>query len=337
MRGSVCVLLCLSLGGAGGSAVGAEIQAYAGTVAGAAFGGGGFACATSGPTIGNGWFAGIALPTEGFAGCNLAGGIENKTAAAGSLSASQSVVGPTAPGQFIGSADALASFGTLGVAATGSKEGPTSSFTYGSAAAFARFQDELTITSPGVANGTLGAINFSFLLDGTMTNSHVAPYTQQADARLGVRVNGLFIWDAFRATMINDTIPYVRGGSVGLPGGFTLGLGSVSGSAEITTTAFFGFVWGTPFTLEVALMNSLNPCCYGATQTVDFLNSARLSGIQVYTASGAVPDFNVASGSGTAYSAAGIGPVPLPAAVWLTASGFVALGGWQRRIQNRAR
>lgn len=68
---------------ASGAASAQALQAYAGAVAGVAQGTGGiFACATSGPTIGDGWFAGLRMPTEGFAGCNLQGGIQNQTGTA---------------------------------------------------------------------------------------------------------------------------------------------------------------------------------------------------------------------------------------------------------------
>jgi hypothetical protein len=71
-----------------------EVRAYAGVVAGNASGTGAFACATSGPTIGDGWFAGLRLPTEGIAGCNLNGGADDKVGAAGPLTSSFAASGP---------------------------------------------------------------------------------------------------------------------------------------------------------------------------------------------------------------------------------------------------
>lgn len=331
MRAGVRLLFVSVLGVSAGPVAGAEIQAYAGVAAGIAFGGGGFACATGGPTIGNGWFAGIALPTEGFAGCNLAGGIQNQTAGSGTLTSFQDVTGPAAAGQFTGSAEATASFGRLGVLAEGTKQGATSGFHYDGAAAFARFADSLTIAHASVPTGTAGGVSFTFTVDGSMGGVSNAPYTQQADTRLGVRINNTFIWDVFRATVINDTIPYVRGGSVGLPGDFTIVPGSLSGEATLTTTAAFAFQWGVPFTLEVALMNSLRPCCYGTSLFSDFLHTSVLSGITAYGPAGAVPGFTVVSASGTAYGPDGVGPVPLPAAGWLLLAALGLLSGLRAR------
>src|ERR671921_778697 len=51
----------------------AQLRANAGVVAGNAQFGPQFQCATSGPTIGPPWFAGLTLPTEGIAACGLSG------------------------------------------------------------------------------------------------------------------------------------------------------------------------------------------------------------------------------------------------------------------------
>ena len=155
--GTAACLAALLSGGLPTSAS-AEVQAYAGAVGGQAQGSGSpFACATSGPTIGDGWFAGIALPTEGFAGCSLSGGIDNKVAAGGTLMSTQAVTATVGSGgTFTGQADAIASYGKLGVSASGTMTGTTSAFIYHQAASFARFQDTWTITAPGIATGTAG-------------------------------------------------------------------------------------------------------------------------------------------------------------------------------------
>lgn len=326
------VFLTLLIAANGAPVAAAELQAYAGVVGGLAFGNGGFDCATSGPTIGNGWSSGLSLPTEGMAFCHLAGGVDNQISASGPLHAAQSVVGPSASGQFIGSASAHAEYGRLGVAASGSKAGGTSSFNFDSAASFARFQDELTLNNPAFATGTAATVSFSFHIEGSMSSASNAPFTQQSDVALGVRVDSGGIFDVFRATLINDQLPFVRGGSSGLPGAFNSGPGVLSGAADITSLGGFNFQWGVPFKLEVALRTLLNPCCFGTSQTTDFFNTARLSGITVNGAGGPITDFLVSSSSGTAYSAAGVTAVPLPCSLPLLGAGLAALG-----LRRRAR
>lgn len=313
-------------------AAAAELQAYAGAVGGIASGtGGAFACATSGPTIGAGWFAGITLPTEGFAGCSLGGSIDNKSAASGPLTAFANVAAPVSAGSFTGEARARASYGSLGVAASGTMTGATSSFTYHQAAGFARFQDTLTLSKPGVATGTAGVVNFTFLIDGLLKSLPNPPYSQQGDISLGIRVGSSVgnasraPWYSFMGTVAGDGLPYVRGGGTGMPGAFVLTPGSMQGSAEVTSTANFGITWGVPFEVEVALITSVYPCCYGSKVESAFLTSAKLTGISAWAGNAAVGDFTVLSASGTGYGPGGLAPVPEPASLLLWCAGGLVL------------
>ncbi len=324
---------------AGQPAAAAELQAYAGAVGGIASGTSGpFACATSGPTIGNGWFAGVSLPTEGFAACSLGGGIDNRTAAAGPLTAQQTVAAPVGGGSFTGQASARADYGRLGVAASGTMTGASTSFTYRQAAGFARFQDTLTLSNPGVTAGTAGSVDFAFLIDGVLASLPNAPYSQQGDIALGIRVGsgvgnaGRAPWYSFMGTVVNDGTPYLRGGGSGLPGGFVLSPGRFQGSAEVLSTANFGFRWGEPFEVEVALLTSVSPCCFGSSLDAAFMSSALLTGISARAGAAAVSDFTVLSASGTAYGPGGLLPVPEPASLALWAGGLLALAArWRLR------
>lgn len=323
----------------------AELQAYAGAVGGIASGSGSvFACATSGPTIGRGWFAGVAIPTEGFAACNLGGGIDDKTAAAGPVTAQQSVAAPVGGGSFVGQASARADYGRLGVAASGTMTGASTSSTYRQTAGFARFQDTLTLTHPGVAAGTAGSVDFAFLIDGMLQSLPNAPYSQQGDIALGIRVGsgvgnvGRAPWYSFMGTVVNDALPYVRGGGTGMPGAFVLTAGSMQGSADVMSTANFDIRWGEAFEVEVALLTSVSPCCYGSTLTSAFMSSALLTGISARAGGSAVSDFAVLSASGTAYGPDGLLPVPEPASVMLWCGGLLLLcmrRGLGRRLRGR--
>ena len=303
-----------------------EVQAYAGVVAGLASGNGGFDCATSGPTIGNGWGAGISLPTEGFSFCHLAGGIDNHAQASGTVSATQAVTGPTKSGQYIGSADAHASIGVLGVAASGHKDGGTSNFNFDSSAAFARFEDVLTIHSASAPDGAVAKVNFGFHIEGSMSMQSQAPYSQQADVALGLRVNstgGPF--DLFQVTLASGSPPFIRGGSTGLPGALVVTPTSVSGAVDVLSSANFAVTLGVPFSFEVALRTVMNPCCFGTAMNVDFFNTARLSAIDVAVNGTPLTNFTVSAASGVAYSATGAAPVPLPPALPLFVPVLLAL------------
>jgi len=325
-------------------ATASELQAYAGAVGGIASGSGGvFACATSGPTIGDGWFAGVALPTEGFAACNLGGGIENKLAAAGPLTAQASVAAPVGGGSFVGAASAKAGYGRLGVAASGTMTGESTPFTYRQTAGFARFQDTLTLSKAGIATGTVGSVDFAFLIDGLMKSQPNPPYTQQGDIALGIRVGSSVgnvsraPWYSFMGTVINSELPYVRGGGSGMPGGFVLAPGSLQGSANVLSNANFEFRWGEPLEIEVALLTSVSPCCWGSSIDSSFISSAVLTGISARAGGVAVADFSVLSASGTGYGPGGLLPVPEPASVVLWSAGLLLLGGRRRLAAGRSR
>lgn len=334
---SVNLLPGLIVGGAwvlaSGAASAQALQAYAGAVAGVAQGTGPFACATSGPTIGDGWFAGLRMPTEGFAGCNLQGGIQNQTGTAGTLTATQTAAGSVSGGSYTGSAMARAGYWNLGAAAEGTMTGSTSAFTYHQSSAFARFSVPVTLTSTGIATGSPGQVNFRFLVEGLMSSLPNAPYTQQGDVRLGIRVNGspAGTWNAFMGTVVNDGEPYLRGGSTGLPGGFVTAPGAFSGSAEVTTTANFAMQWGVPFEVEVALFTDVYPCCLGASITSDFSQTAALTGIEAYWQGGRVTDFTGTDAVGNVLGPNGVVPVPEPASTALVISGLVCVAAMVRR------
>lgn len=332
---SLCVVVfAFSVFGLARHAGAGEIQAYAGGVAGPVSAGPGVNCGTSGPdpAISGPWSALLTLPIGGISGCGLSGGVDDRSASSGTLTASQSVTGAaTGGGVFTGSAQARAGFWSLGVAVDGSNSGGSATLVYRQTAAFARFLTPITLNSPGLATGTPGSVNFSFLIDGTMSSLRNAPFSQQVDTYLQLRINGaLNPWTSFASTIIDDALPFVRGGSTGLPGAFVRGAGSLSGSADVASTGNFGFLWGVPFTVEVALSAQQSTCCFGTSLATDFLNTAQLSGIQAFGSGGRVTDFSGVDDAGNLLGPTGItGVVPEPSAALLMAAGLLGLA-WRR-------
>ena len=291
---------------AAATSVQAQLRSYSGVVAGNATVGPQFQCATSGYTIGAPWFAGLLLPTEGIAACGLNGQVQNLTGNSGPLTTSAAASGPMASvGTFSGTAKARANYWNLGVAASGTSTGDASTFTYRQAASFASFAEDVIYTSPDVVNGTAGLTNFKFFVDGFMRNLPVAPYGQQGDIALSFSVNNL-LWTAFSGTTFGNNLPNVRGGSTGLPGNFILVPGQFSGSANITTTGNFNFVWGTPLRIEVGLYTSISPCCFGASINSDFYNSAVLTGVDAYAGNSLITNFVATTSSGLRLNAQGV-------------------------------
>lgn len=315
-----------------------EIQAYAGGIAGPVVGTTGFQCFTSGPNNPV-WANALYVPLEGIAACGLSGGIDNQSASSGTLTASQSVTGAaTGGGVFSGSAQALAGYWSLGVAVEGSNSGGSAPLVYRQTAALARFLTPVTLTSPGLATGTAGFVNLSFLVEGSMSSLRNAPYSQQVDTYLQLRVNGASgPWTTFASTIVDENLPFVRGGSTGLPGAFVLGPGSLSGSANVSSTGNFAFQWGVPFTVEVALSAQQSTCCFGTSLAADFLNTAQLSGIQAFGPGGLVADFSGVDDAGNLLGPTGIiGAVPEPTTALLMLAGLFGLA-WRRHAHSALR
>ena len=321
------------------STASAGTAAHAMVVAGQAQGGGGFACATSGPQARESAFfnSGIGLPTEGYASCSLAGGINNKTSVTGPVLAHQDVTASFNGGTAVVSADAKADYGVLGVRSLGTYSGSQDAFTYKSAEGAAYFSDSLTFAGTGVYN-----VFFGWDVDGSALTSVGASQTQTF---LNYQINSGPIFSAFVANSggggPDRAISPVLGG--GTLAGFTIAPRSVNGSG--TAYSFLTpITLGTAFDFSVGIFASSIPTAFGGIANNEWFSTARLSSIQAFDSSGNRVAFAITSASGTVYDANGahprvvVGPAVPEPATWLSMiCGFGLLGVSLRRRRAKDR
>ncbi|MBL8770732.1 MAG: PEPxxWA-CTERM sorting domain-containing protein [Phenylobacterium sp.] len=312
----------------------AATQVHALTISGQAQGGAPpFGCATVGPSpfIRDFFGGGVGVPTEGHAGCGLAGGIQQAGKASGLSLASSSVVGNAYNGGVNNaSAQAKAEEGSLGVSASESfTNGTKDAATYFAAEAGAIWSDLLT---PGMPGAGMGEIQFGFTIDGAMafTGSGGELFTrlmyQVADERA--------IYTAFTAELnASGGNRAINPSGVGPLAGFTITPNSISGS-DTAFTYRHTVDLSKPLSMKVGLYTA----AYGAPNGVhvsNFFNTARLTQISVFDASGRPIDMTFTGASGTVYDATGahrpIGGVPEPSQWALMILGFGLAGAAVRQ------
>lgn len=250
---------------------------------------------------------GVSIPLDGLPGCNVAGGFDDATGAAGPIALSRPLSSSWSTESFSGTASAQSDYGHLVASGHSVFSGFTSSTTVTGAEGFGRCNDSFTITSPSVAGGQPGTIRVLVTIVGGLSTSANAT----ADVELNYQVGGPSIYTMFRSQANNAIAsPYVTSlGGVGLAG-FALAPGSMSGSGQVGTFAH-AIVFGTPITFNLGLFAYTVP---GAASTVDSHFEAYVSGIQVTGPQGqVVTDFVATAASGTTYGPAGVTAVDGPA------------------------
>ena len=236
-------------------AMATSTAAHAMTVSGLAGhpGGGVFDCATSGPQPMSQHYFGsatVGLPTEGYAYCGLAGGIQDTSNPNGISTAHQAVSNSFSGGLHTQTADATADFGVLKASSSGSYSGnATGGFAYHDGEAAAYSTD--TIPLPTGAKFVQIGLN----IDG------VASITgnSQILSILDYQINGGVIYGAFTADLVGTTafVSGLNGTNSGDVAGFTVAPGSLSGHG--TVTSFRSDVSGASFDLTLALLTSSFP------------------------------------------------------------------------------
>jgi hypothetical protein len=251
---------------------------------------------------------GVSIPTnpDGLAASGIQGGFRTQTAAVGPLSDADSIASDVFPSTwsltntFTGSTAATARYGLIGAEAQGTFDGWGGSSTIAGTEAFAIFQDSMTVTAPSVTDGTAGSIKMYITVDGSMTSTGDAG-TGWAQVNYQQNSGGNYL--LFRASV--DP----RGGGFypfSGPGrdGFSITNTAVSGSGVFDTFSL-PITFGTPFDLKVGLLAFVLPGKDNVADVV-FSSTARLTGIEVSGPNGAVVDFSIVSGSGTAYGVNGV-------------------------------
>lgn len=264
----------------------------------------------------------VLTPGPGF---NVAEDTEYHSAATGPLTASTTMNAPLYTGSYTGSAQAYASYGRLGVSATGTYAGvETNPNGVAGSEAFATFTETFTIAG---TPGQSGYFVPTFTVDGSWNKTGRGAVQFEMDERAGngatilqYKVQGDSEWGSEL---------YYHGFVNAIPG-MTTAPGSASGSAQITLDPV-AFQFNQAFDVTFALYASVMPYNNGSS-SVEFLHTALLSGISVLDASRqALDGFAITSGSGTLYTANGVQAVPVPGAAWLFASSMAGLAAIRRR------
>ena len=270
----------------------------------------------------------------GNTACGYSGVTSNLTQASGPMLTSQTL--PTVPmdgagSSYGGSASARASYGSLGVAASGvftGTTGPTSAV-YSTSAAF--FRDTLLATSPLAAAGSVGFVRYVFEVDGSLSTLGTSSGAAALQLNYQHATSPIYGIGSLRA---QGSDPGSYAAIDGDASTWTFGPGSVSGAGLFGTTLhipFSGdldqsFVWGVPWDLQVGLAATTS-----RNADASFLASAKIVDIQFFDAAHQrLSDFSLSSASGTDYLAAA---VPEPQTWALMALGLAGLG-WRRRAQR---
>jgi hypothetical protein len=284
-----------------------SLMAFAGVVGGAGTGSFVNNCTTySAPPELAPMFGSAALSMNvagGVAPCGYSGGWSSPTAASGPLANSASLApvllgNPGFTGSFDGTANSSASFGSLGASAHGNISGGTPgspvALFYSTGASF--LTDTLTVTSPLVASLSAGFVRYRFSVDGSLSAPGPAGSLLfgTASAHLNLIHQGVGPYFIMAASVSRGQLPTINGAAPGAS--WSASTGSLSGS-ETFVSPLLPMVWDQPWDVQVALMAQ----AYGSADA-DFLNTARIAGIELFDASGnPVTQFSLASSSGATY------------------------------------
>jgi hypothetical protein len=301
-----------------------SLEAITGVVGGA---GGG--CGTFVPVPELSFFTFTAqMPLGGYGPCGYSGGYTTASAPTGPLNGHTSlgpvILGPPgSTGFFDGTADARASYKSLGAAAHANIAGglPGSSLAMFQSTGAATFSDTLTVLSPFVASFTAGTVRYRFSVDGSLSSLGApGPFLfGETYAVLDVQHQGGPVFELMNAHVRRGGLGTISGNPP--PAGWVTSMGSLSGGSTVEID--MPMVWGQPWDLKVGLL----AWAYGTADT-NFLSTARLTGLELFDADHhAVTTFSITSASGTDYASS----IPEPSVAALLIGGLLAIGSLYRR------
>jgi PEP-CTERM motif len=273
----------------------------------------------------------------GVGPCGYSGGYSSNVGTAGPITNSRSVSAIPldlipSPVRYAGTANATATYGSLGASATASTTGdvtsnPSALFSSMSAA---MFTDRLTATSPLIAQFSNGFVRYQFSINGSLSVPGVpaAYFFGETYVSFAVQQDAQPIYEVMNATVRRGGLPTITNREP--PVGWTSGIGSLTGGSVFSI--LLPMSWGTQWQLQAGLLSF----AYGSAET-NFIGTAKLTGVQLYDANQReVTDFTLTSQSGTDYRNIGQTPppnttVPEPSSAALLLFGGIALAGLARR------
>ena len=299
-------------------------------------------CATFGPDPRAAIFGGgfqVGLPTDGSV-CGVGADGRAASAGGGSVSTASSLaVGfgpPSDPRSFVGSGAGRAGYGNLGVSAAASYAGNSDSFTVAGSQSGARQIETMTFLN-GVGAGTYRP---TFTIDGSLFS--VGRTDSEIEFAFASGSGPSFL--TFRIMSAQGSLSlYANGGYQSSLPGMSITGDAVNGYTVAGSTTFsfdIPIVFGTAIDITYTMWGATLPRSNAGLLSpsagdVAFLSTAKLTGIQVFDASGAAVDgFAIVSGSGTGYGPGGVmAAVPEPGTAALTAFGLIGLAA--RRLRSR--
>jgi hypothetical protein len=279
--------------------------------------------------------AGVSLPTDGLATCGVGGDLRSTTGTSGTVSDSMSFssVFNGSSNAFTGSASATAQYGSLGVAAHSTFDGPMNSFIVEGAEAYSSFH------ATGLQPNTLAdTVRFQFTVDGNLSVNVAPPFYSASDVQVAYQLDSGPIYTLMHG-LVSDSVstPFIGSGTGAPVSGFTLAPGSLSGSGAFNTFDL-AIVPGAPFDLSLFMFAYTIPAP-GAVNEANFLTTANLTGIQLFSGGQAIPDFLITSDFGVVFGPNGViqsnGSAAEPATMLLLGAGMVLVARLRRQRSGK--
>jgi hypothetical protein len=322
----------------------ASLSAFAGVVGGSGNGSIPLNCTTYGSPSDTAFFGGFGPGFQVLGGnstCGYSGGWTTKSSSGSTAPVTNSAaLSPTVLGNpgyaesFDGTSKSSAAFGTLSATAHGHLDDTPPSATAGTsiatASAAATFSDTLTAAVPKSYTdlSTAGFVSYRFDVHGTLSTPGVVAAFTGGDALADLRVQNDTgpIYDSFIAQTYTGNVGTLYGAAT-TGGGWTVGVGLVSGSSEVSSPKI-----AIDLTKSWNVTAGLIVDAFGNADA-SFFDTAQLVGIDLFDASGnLITGYTLTSVSGTDYlHPAGPSAVPEPTQTAMLLAGLAAIVGALRR------